>query len=113
MKIKIAVPVNETGNLDTHFGHCRYFSLLTAEDGQVVSEELMQPPPHEPGILPRWLAQQAVTDVLAGGMGNRAIELFNQHNIRVYTGAPEMLAQELVKKFLDSSLEFKGNHCNH
>ncbi len=111
--MKIAVPVNESGSLDSHFGHCSYFAFLTAEEDQIISEEMMQPPPHEPGVLPRWLAEHAVTDVLAGGMENRARQLFNHHNIRVYTGAPEMHAQELVKGFLNHSVEFNGNHCNH
>lgn len=113
MKKRIAVPVNETGDLDSHFGHCRYFALLTAEDGEVISQELRQPPPHEPGILPRWLAEQEVTDVIAGGLGNRAMQLLNSHNIRVYTGAPVMQANELVKGFLNNTVRFNGNRCDH
>lgn len=34
--------------------------------------------PHEPGFLPVWLALQGVTHIIAGGMGQRAISLFNQ-----------------------------------
>ncbi|MCK7542001.1 MAG: hypothetical protein MZV63_69485 [Marinilabiliales bacterium] len=37
------------------------------------------PRPHEPGLLPGWLAEKGVTDVIAGGMGQRAIGLFNSH----------------------------------
>lgn len=113
MKIKIAVPVNESGALDSHFGHCRYFAFLEAEGGKIVSEELRQPPPHEPGLLPRWLAEQNVTDVIAGGMGNRALQLFNSHNIRVFTGAPVMQAKELAMGFLAETVQFNGNRCDH
>ncbi len=113
MKLKIAVPVNESGHLDSHFGHCKYFAFLTADGSEVISEELKQPPPHEPGLLPLWLAEQEVTDVIAGGMGNRALQLFNNHNIRVYTGAPVMQAKELVKGFLTNTVQFNGNQCDH
>lgn len=111
--MKIAVPVDETGHLDSHFGHCRYFAFLSAEEGEVISEELRQPPPHEPGVLPQWLAGQEVTDVLAGGMGNQALRLFNSRGIRVYTGAPALEARELVKGFVAGTIRFDGNRCDH
>jgi predicted Fe-Mo cluster-binding NifX family protein len=113
MKKKIAVPVTESGNLDSHFGHCRYFAIYEAEGSEIQSDLMVQPPPHEPGVLPQWLANLEVTDVLAGGMGNRALQLFNQQNIKVYTGAPAMQAKELVNGFLTNSVKFNGNHCDH
>ncbi len=113
IKMKIAVPVDITGKLDTHFGHCRYFLIVSTEGDNIIHDELLQPPPHEPGVLPQWLAGLEVTDVLSGGMGNRAIQLFNHNNIRVYTGAPSMQANELVKGFLDNSIQFTGNNCDH
>jgi predicted Fe-Mo cluster-binding NifX family protein len=113
MKLKIAIPVNETGNLDPHFGHCRYFAIYLAEGGKIVSDETIQPPPHEPGILPQWLAGLEVTHVLTGGMGNRAIQLFNQNNIQVYTGAPVLHSKDLANGFLENNIRFSGNHCDH
>ena len=113
MKLKIAIPVNDAGILDGHFGHCRYFAIHTVEDDRIIFDELIQPPPHEPGILPKWLSGLDITHVIAGGMGNRALQLFNHHDIRVYTGAPGKEARELVREFLDNSLKFNSNSCDH
>ncbi|MDA3823616.1 MAG: ATPase, partial [Bacteroidales bacterium] len=61
----IAVPVNENGILDAHFGHCKFFILMKTENGGIISEEKLTPPPHEPGVLPKWLAEKGATDIIA------------------------------------------------
>ncbi len=113
MKKKIAVPIDEKGELDPHFGHCRYFSLHVTEGETVISDEIIQPPPHEPGLLPGWLAGLGVTDVLAGGVGNRAIQLFNRQGVNVFVGAPKMDAGKLIIGFLTNTIEFSANCCDH
>lgn len=113
MNKKIAIPVNETGILDAHFGHCKYFAILDVNEGNIISEEMITPPPHEPGVLPRWLAEQGVTDVLAGGMGQKAIQIFNYNNVNVFVGAPKQSAKELVQGYLESSIAFTANYCDH
>ena len=73
----------------------------------------MSPPPHEPGVLPRWLSEQGVTVVIAGGMGGRARDLFTNFGIRVITGAPVNTPDKIVAAFLDGSLELGENTCDH
>lgn len=113
MQKKIAVPVDENGILDTHFGHCRYFALLETEGNEIIAEKMVTPPPHEPGVLPRWLAEQGVTDVLAGGIGQKAIQIFNNNKVNVFVGAPRQRAKEIGFGFLNSSIEFTANYCDH
>ena len=113
MSKKIAIPIDDNGVLDAHFGQCHYFALHKVEGEEIVSEEIVQPPPHEPGVLPSWLADLGVTDVLAGGMGNRAIQLFNQYGVNVFVGAPKIKAKELVNGYLNNSIEFSANYCDH
>ena len=113
MSKKIAVPTDDEGILAAHFGHCQYFALYEIEGKEIVSEEMIQPPPHEPGVLPRWLAELGTTDVLAGGMGSRAIQLFNQQGVNVFVGAPKITAKELVSGYLNNSIEFSANYCDH
>ena len=113
MKKKFAVPVDQNGILDAHFGHCRYFALYSVEKDEITSTEIIQPPPHEPGVLPGFLADLDVTDVLAGGMGNKAIQHFNQNGVNVFVGAPQLKAEELVTGFLNNSIEFSANYCDH
>lgn len=113
MQKKIAVPVDENGVLDAHFGHCKYFALVETKENSIISQNLVTPPPHEPGVIPRWIAEQGVTDVLAGGMGQKAIQIFNYNNVNVFVGAPKQTAKELAQGFLDSSIEFTANYCDH
>lgn len=113
MDKKIAVPVDENGLLDAHFGHCKFFELMDIENGQVVASQKVVPPPHEPGVLPKWLAEKGVTDVIAGGMGHKAIQIFNYNNVNVFVGAPKLSAQKLAEAFLDGSIEFDANYCDH
>ena len=113
MNKKIAVPVDGNGVLDAHFGHCQFFSIMNVEHDKVLTSAKILPPPHEPGLLPRWLAGQGVTDIIAGGMGQKAIELFKQNSINVFVGAPAINDMELVEKFLSKELTFKSNYCDH
>lgn len=113
MNKKIAVPVNETGLLDPHFGHCKFFAIMVVKDGKIISEEMVTPPPHEPGLLPRWLAEKDVTDIIAGGMGQKAIQIFNQNGVNALVGAPQIPAKNLAEGYLDGSLSFSGNYCDH
>lgn len=109
---KIAIPV-VNGQLNMHFGHTNRFFVYEIENGQIINEEELTPPPHEPGVFPEWLANMGVTDVIAGGMGQRAIELFNQNKINVFIGVPVKTPKELVLDFLSSTLETSDNSCDH
>lgn len=112
MKKRIAIPL-ENGILCSHFGHCQQFAIIDAENNLISEESLVTPPPHEPGLLPAWLAEKGVTDVIAGGMGQRAINLFNQQNINVFVGAQIKGHKELANDLLNDSLIAGANYCDH
>ena len=113
MKKKIAIPIDHNGILDAHFGHCKFFALLDIESNEIISEERIVPPPHEPGLLPKWLSDKGVTDIIAGGMGQRAIQLFNHHGVNAFVGAPRLSARELTEGYIKGTLTFSANYCNH
>lgn len=112
MKQRIAIPI-VNGLLSAHFGHCEYFALFDAEEKEITGETKVVPPPHEPGILPPWLAEQGANVIIAGGMGQRAIQLFEQNNIRVCLGGPQKTAREIAQEYLDGKLETGKNMCDH
>lgn len=112
MKRCIAVPL-ENGILSPHFGHCYQFALIEADNNTITGETLVTSPPHEPGLLPGWLAEKGVTDVIAGGMGQRAISLFNHQNINVFVGAPLKSPTELANDLLNNTLSAGANYCDH
>ena len=86
---------------------------MEVNNGNIVKTEEMVPPEHVPGLYPKWVAQLGVTDVIAGGMGQQSINLFNQQNVNAFVGAPVLTAGELVSAFLSGSLELNANYCNH
>jgi predicted Fe-Mo cluster-binding NifX family protein len=103
----------ENGKLCAHFGHCAYFSIITVENNQIQSIKEEKPPVHEPGVYPRWVASFGVTDVIAGGMGQKAINLFNEQHINAFVGGPIKEAREIVEDFLSGKLTLSANYCNH
>lgn len=113
-KIKIAIPM-AAGRLSMHFGHCETFALvdvdLTAR--KIIGREDLVPPPHEPGLLPRWLAEQGAELILAGGMGQRAQTIFAENNIRVMVGMPSETPETLVACYLAGTLKAGENVCDH
>lgn len=110
--MKFAIPLAE-GKLTAHFGHCQEFALVEVEDNQIKNKETLVPPPHEPGVLPKWLHDLGTNVIIAGGMGARALDLFAQNNIKVIVGASAMTPEELVKQYLDNTLKTGGNVCDH
>jgi predicted Fe-Mo cluster-binding NifX family protein len=110
--MKIAMPI-QGGKLSQHFGHSEQFSLFEIEDQSVRDREELTPPPHEPGLLPRWLKEQGVTLVIAGGMGQRAQQIFEQAGIEVICGAPSESPATVVDSYLKGDLETGDNACDH
>ena len=110
--MKFAIPLAQ-GVLCAHFGHSEHFAIVDTEDGQIKSKELLIPPPHEPGVLPRWLGELGVDVVIAGGMGRRALDLFSQNGIQVTIGAPSSPPEALVEQYLQGALITGQNICDH
>ncbi len=112
--MKIAVPT-ANGMMCPHFGHCEQFFIFDVDkDTKMIKNvEQVTPPPHEPGLLPRWLGEMKVNLIIAGGMGVRAQSLFSQNGIEVITGAPAATPEELVQSWMGESLETGENACDH
>ena len=110
--MKFAIPLAQ-GVLCAHFGHSEQFAIVDTENGQVKSKELLTPPPHEPGVLPNWLAELGVGVVIAGGMGRRALGLFSEKGIQVTVGAPSSPPEALVEQYLKGTLITGQNICDH
>jgi predicted Fe-Mo cluster-binding NifX family protein len=110
--MKVAVPVAD-GTLCLHFGHCQYFAIFDVENGAVKGRNDVNPPPHAPGVIPKFLNEQDVAVILAGGMGHKALELFDQFNIQVVTGASPVDPQIAVEDYLKGTLQTGANVCDH
>ncbi len=110
--LRFAIPITN-GRLSSHFGHCESFAIIDTIDGVISDVNFLNPPPHEPGVLPRWLKSLGVDIVIAGGMGIRAQNLLQQMGIEVIVGAPEEDPRILVDQYLKSCLRVGENLCDH
>ena len=112
--MKIAIPAVD-GRLARHFGHCEEFMLFDVDPdtGGVGSARSLQAPPHEPGLLPRWLKDQGADVIIAGGMGRRAQNLFAESGIEIVVGAVSDDPATIVEQYLSGALDTGDNLCDH
>lgn len=112
--MRIAIPV-ATGKLAAHFGHCEEFALIDVDPDQktILDQNVITAPPHEPGLLPGWLAKHGAEVIIAGGMGARAKQLFDQQDIHVVIGAPSLAPESVAQAYLEENLQTGPNLCDH
>ena len=112
--MRIAIALTD-GILSPHLGRCERFALVDVDSQmrRVIEAQDLEAPPHEPGLLPRWLAERGASVIIAGGIGPKARDLFSQNGIEVIAGASARSPQELVAAFLDGALQVGDNRCDH
>ncbi len=112
--MKIAIPL-ANGKLSMHFGHCERFALIDVNptEKKILKREDIEAPPHEPGLLPPWLAERGAKMIIAGGMGQRAHRLFAEQGIQVIVGAATEAPEKLVLDYLTGMLQVGENACDH
>jgi len=107
--MKIAIPT-QNGQVSGHFGHCPQFTLVDIEEGGVKEKNLIDNPGHQPGFLPKFLAEKGVQCIIAGGMGGQAQDLFASYNVQVITGAQGAIDQ-VIKNFIEGKLISTDSVC--
>jgi ATP-binding protein involved in chromosome partitioning len=113
-RMKIALPV-DGGKVSSHFGHAEKFAIFEVDcsSNSIADSIEAVPPPHEEGVLPEWLRDQGVNLIIAGGLGRKARQLFEEMGIDVVTGAPKDEPASVVRSHLDGTLESGDNACGH
>ncbi len=112
MKKRIAFPTNDRVQVEEHFGHAKEFAFADIEDGKQIGIEYVTPPPHEPGVIPRFVGEQNADVIITGGMGLMAVNLFKEQNIEVILGARGSI-EEVLSVYLQGDLESSGTVCDH
>lgn len=110
-KVLYAIPAIG-GKLSPHFGHSENFVIVETENNVITKEYSLVPPEHVPGAYPSFLGGNGVNFVIAGGMGQRAVDIFTQNGITVIMGAGSIEPKILVKAHLDNLLETGDNSCD-
>ena len=112
--MRIAIPLAD-GKLSPHFGHCERFALIDVNHAEqkIIKLEEEKAPPHQPGLLPAWLAERGTNVIIAGGMGSRAQSLFTEQGVAVLVGAAPGSPEEVVKEYMAGTLQTGANICDH
>jgi predicted Fe-Mo cluster-binding NifX family protein len=95
------------GSLSAHFGRCPFYTFVNAERDQILGFEVVKNPyfpNHQPGVIPQFIHSQKANVMIAGGMGPRAIDLFNQLGIDVATGAQGKV-RDVVEAYLRGEIQ--------
>jgi len=110
--MKIAVPTR--GNVvDDHFGHCESYTVFTVDDNHQIKETEIFPSPQGCGCksnIAAILKDQGVSVMLAGNMGNGALNVLTNHGIDVFRGCSGNV-QELTREFLFGKITDSGQGC--
>ena len=107
--MRIAIST-DGGNVSAHFGRCPSFTIIDIEDGKVTGREEISNPGHHPGFLPQFLHEKGVNCIIAGGMGQNAVNLFAQQNIETVVGISGNIS-EVIDKILKGTLEGGESLC--
>lgn len=109
--MKIAVPSRD-GVVDSHFGHCEYFTVFTVDDGRISGEQRVDSPAGcgcKSGVAPV-LAAAGVTIMLAGNMGEGAVRVLAAQGIQAIRGASGPV-RNVVESYLTGALALADGSC--
>ncbi|MBD3253837.1 MAG: dinitrogenase iron-molybdenum cofactor [Candidatus Lokiarchaeota archaeon] len=108
---KIAISTN-AGQVYAHFGRAPEFTFVTIdeENKKLISKEVFPNPGHSVGSIPQFVNSKGADYMIAGGMGHRAVNFFNQFGIEVIVGVTGSV-QSVIQKILDGTLEGGESLC--
>ena len=117
--MKIALPSKENV-IDDHFGHCEYFTIITFDDNKEIATQETLPSPVGCGCksnIATTLSEIGVTTMLAGNMGDGAVNVLKNSGIEVVRGCSgdikTVALQWASGELVDSSSSCHGHDCNH
>jgi predicted Fe-Mo cluster-binding NifX family protein len=112
--MKIALPSCQD-LVDEHFGHCEAFTVFTVDENrQILAEERIVPPPGCgcKSNIAQTLAEMGVKMMLAGNMGEGAVNVLNRCGIEVLRGCSGDV-REVARQWLSGNLADSGQACSH
>jgi predicted Fe-Mo cluster-binding NifX family protein len=112
--MKIAIPTR--GNtVDEHFGHCERYTIVTTDDNQTITGTEIIPSPQGCSCksdIAAIFQQMGVGIMLAGGIGEGAINVLNRHGIQVVRGCSGEV-NKVAALYLQGVLADSGSSCQH
>lgn len=90
-----------------HFGRCPFFILVKVNDGKIDEVTSVENPffnQHSPGQVPAFIGSIGADIIISGGMGQRAMVIFQENGIKGVSGASGTV-EETVNSFLSGNLD--------
>ena len=109
--MRIAVTY-DNGDIFQHFGHTETFKVYEADDGKIVSSEIVGSNGSGHGALAGLLKNNAIDVLICGGIGGGAQAALEQAGIELCAGASGN-ADEAAEAYLRGELVNTGANCNH
>ena len=110
--MKIAVTY-ENGEIFGHFGHTQQFKVYTAENGKIISAEIIDTNGSGHGALAGFLSVLGADVLICGGIGFGAQMALAEKGIKLYGGVHGN-ADMAVEAFLANELQYDPDaKCNH
>lgn len=111
--MKIAIPTKAGNRIDDHFGHCEFYTIFTVSENNEITDKQTLASPQGCGCksnIAYDLAEMDVKVMLAGGIGQGAINKLGSQNIEVIRNCAGDVDQ-LVKEYLAGNLKDGGASC--
>lgn len=112
--MKVAVPTKGT-EIDDHFGHCEAYTIFNINANNVIESTEILPSPQGCGCksnIASVLQNMGVSVMIAGSMGNGALNVLNRHDVVVLRGNTGE-ARFVVEQYLRGELQDSGEACDH
>jgi predicted Fe-Mo cluster-binding NifX family protein len=112
--MKIALPTKENSTIDSHFGHCEFFTVFTLnENKEIIHEDKVQSPVGCgcKSNIAGTLAQLGVKVMLAGNMGDGAVNVLGSNGIKVVRGCSGDV-RAVADKWISGGLSDSGIGCS-
>ena len=107
--MRIAIST-DSGMVAEHFGRCPEFTIVDIKDKKVVNKKIIPNPGHMVGFIPKFLNEKGVNYIIAGGMGRRAVEFFNQFGIKQIVGVSGKV-DDIIDQLVKGKLKGGENIC--
>jgi predicted Fe-Mo cluster-binding NifX family protein len=107
--VKAAIST-DSGYVSAHFGRCPSFTIIDVEDNNITSKEIVDNPGHQPGFIPQFLHERGVNFIIAGGMGMRARNLFEQFHIKTILGISGRI-DDVLEEIKNGTLKGGESFC--
>jgi len=114
LMMKVAVPITNGNQIDDHFGHCEFYKVFTISENDEISNTEIIPSPQGCGCksnIAAVLAAKGVSIMLAGGMGEGAVNVLKNSGIQVVRGCSGD-ATEVVETFIEGNIFDNGISCS-